>query len=502
MFLPLTPAKIKMSIISLSVAKTAEKFGGKPAIIYRENVITFAQLQEMTARLGNAFVGLGIEKGDRVAIWLHSCPEYVLAYLAALSIGAVVVPLDLGLKDELVNCLAHAEAKLLLTNKFDGVDFGKVSSCVRSLRHIVFCEETLPELIRNASDRPRQVNQAENDPAIIFYTTGTTGSPKGVLWNVRHLENAPRTMKHFLRLDEKDVKLCAVPFSHSGGLVYIQNCIAFGITMVLMRRFAPAAFVDNIQRYQVTCFHIVPAMFQSILSLKKIESLTLPSIRWVAVFGAPSPPELIERFERLCPRGKALNGYGLTETSPPTTLPPLDKIRRGSVGQAPPWVEMAILDEKGRQRSVGEEGEVAFKGWIVADGYYKAPELTRAALRNGWFCTGDLGRIDEDGYLFLAGRKKGVIIVGGLNVYTDEVEFVLHEHPGVKEAAVVGVHQDLRGEQVKAVIVPKDGVTLARGDIIAHCRRRLAPFKVPKIVDFVAELPKVGIGKVAKEQLR
>jgi acyl-CoA synthetase (AMP-forming)/AMP-acid ligase II len=271
--------------------------------------------------------------------------------------------------------------------------------------------------------------------------------------------------------------------------------------MVLMRRFAPAAFVDNIRRHQVTCFHIVPAMFQSILSLKRIETLTLPSIRWVAVFGAPSAPELIERFERLCPRGKALNGYGLTETSPPTTLPPLDRIRRGSVGRAPPWVEMAILDEEGRQRPVGEVGEVAFKGWIVAS-YYKAPELMRAAMRNGWFCTGDLGRIDGDGCLFLAGRKKGVIIVGGLNVHADEVEFVLHEHPGVKEAAVVGVRQDRRGEKVKAVIVPKDGVTLDAGDIIEHCRRHLAPFKVPKIVDFVAELPRVGIGKVAKEQLR
>ncbi|MDK2857218.1 MAG: long-chain acyl-CoA synthetase [Verrucomicrobiota bacterium] len=484
------------------LAKTAGKFGEKPAIVYRENVITFARLQEMTARLGNAFAGLGIEKGDRVAIWLPNCPEYVLAYLGALSIGAVVVPLDLGLKDELANCLTHAEAKLLLTNRFDGVDFGKLSDRAPSLRHIVFCEEMLPGLIRNASDRPRQVIQAESDPAIIFYTTGTTGRPKGVLWNLRHLDNAPRTMKHFLRLDENDVKLCAVPFSHSGGLVYIQNCITFGITMVLMRRFAPADFVDNIQRCQVTCFHIVPAMFQAILSLKRIETLTLPSIRWVAVFGAPSAPELIERFGRLCPRGKALNGYGLTETSPPTTLPPLDGIRRGSVGQAPPWVEMAILDGEGRPLPAGEVGEVAFRGWIVADGYYKAPELTRAALKDGWFCTGDLGRTDGDGYLFLAGRKKGVIIVGGLNVHADEVEFVLHEHPGVKDAAVVGVRQGLRGEQVKAVIVPKDGVTLTAGDIIAHCRRRLAPFKVPKIVDFVAELPRVGIGKVAKEQLR
>lgn len=484
------------------LAKTAEKFGEKPAIIYRENVISFAQLQEMTARLGNALVGMGIEKGDRIAIWMPNGPEYVVAYLAALSIGAVVVPLDLGLKDELANCLAHADAKVLFTNRFDGVDFRTVSRCVRSLRHIVFCEETLPELLRNASDRPRNVIQAESDPAIIFYTTGTTGSPKGVLWNVRHLDNAPRTMKHFLRLDENDVKLCAVPFSHSGGLVYIQNCIAFGITMVLMRRFSPADFVDAILRYRVTCFHIVPVMFQSILALKGIEDLTLPSIRWVAVFGAPSPPDLIERFKRLCPHGKALNGYGLTETSPPTTLPPLDEIRRGSVGQAPPWVEMAILDEGGRPRPVGEVGEVAFKGWIVAEGYHRDPERTRAAWKNGWFCTGDLGRIDEDGFLYLSGRKKGIIIVGGLNVHADEVEFVLHEHPGVKEAAVVGVRQGRRGEQVKAVIVPKDGVTLAVGDIIAHCRRRLAPFKVPKIVDFAEELPKVGIGKVAREKLR
>ncbi len=488
--------------VEMLLEKVAKKYGEKPAVIFNNTTLTFAQLRNKVLKLSNGLGSLGIKKGDKVAVCLPNCPEYVVSYLAIFSIGAVVVPLDLGLKNELVNCLRHADAKILIIKNAKQVELASIMKTVPTLEKVLVCEDNLPKIIEQASDTPVHATINDQDDSVIFYTTGTTGQPKGVLWNYRNLDNASKTMGYFVKLNAGDVKLCAIPFSHCAGLVYIQNCIFFGITMILMERFAPIEFVENIQKYKVTCFHIVPAMFEAILNLKQIEHRTLPTIRWVAVFGAPSAPSLIKRFEKLCPNGKTINGYGLTETSPPTVVPPLDKIKSGSVGTVPPWVEMTVLDNDGKSLPVGEIGEVALKGWIVAQGYYKAPELTKTVTKNGWFCTGDLGRIDKNNYLYIVGRKKQMIIVGGLSVYPDEIEFVLSEHPGIKEVAVIGISDKLRGEAVKAIIVPKSGASINREEITAYCRQRLAKFKIPRIIEFTETLPRVGIGKVAKEALK
>jgi acyl-CoA synthetase (AMP-forming)/AMP-acid ligase II len=486
--------------VERELAERAAAFGGKPAIVCKDATITFAGLRDETLKMANALSRLGVGKGDRVAIYLPNSPEYILAFLAILVLGGVVVPIHYGARRELAACLNHAGAKLLLTRQASDLDAAALAREAPALARIVG-EEELRELAAGASATSPGLSLSGDDPAILFYTTGSTGRPKGVLWRLRHLDNAPRILRHFLKVDERDVTLCAVPLSHSGGLVYLQECVSLGTTVVLLPSFSPVHFVEAARAHGVTCFHIVPVILEALLRLPRAEERRLPAVRWVAVFGAPSSPEQIVAFKALCPNAALLSGYGLTETSPPTTLPPIDSLRPGSVGMPPPWIEMAILDEDDRELPPGRIGEVAFRGWIVAE-YYNEPELTRAAMRNGWFHTGDLGRRDEAGYLYICGRKKDVIIVGGLNVHADEVEFVLSGHPAVKEAAVVGVADARRGEQVKAVVVLKEGATATAQDLIAHCRQHLANFKVPRAVEFRETLPRLGIGKVDKNKLR
>ncbi len=488
--------------IARELESRAARSPDKPAFLFKDNPITFGQLYEQTARLAHAFSRLGVGPGDRVGLYLPNTPDYARSFLACLAMGAVAVPIHYGSRSEVAACLNHADAKILLTSRAAALDVEALKREVASLTHIIHAENELDAMMAEASADPSSFRSpSESDPAIVFYTTGTTGRPKGVLWRARHLDNAPRIMEYFLGLGEEDVTICAVPLSHSGGLVYLQNCVGCGVTTVLQPAFSPPHFIQAVRAYGVTCFHIVPAMMEAISRLPRLDTLCLPSVRWAAVFGAPSSPDLIARFERLCPNAKLFSGYGLTETSPPTTLPPLDRIKPASVGVAPPWIEMAILDDENRALPPGQIGEIAFKGWIVAE-YYRDPELTRSVMGHGWFHTGDLGECDEEGYLYIRGRKKEVIIVGGLNVYADEVEFVLTRHPAVREAAVVGIPHAQRGEQVKAVVVLNEGRTATAKELIAYCREHLANYKVPRLVEFRDALPRVGIGKVNKNLLK
>ncbi|HBU08499.1 MAG TPA: long-chain fatty acid--CoA ligase, partial [Candidatus Omnitrophica bacterium] len=292
------------------------------------------------------------------------------------------------------------------------------------------------------------------------------------------------------------------------GLVYIQNCICYGITLVLMERFQPLEFLRNIQKYKVTCFHLVPSMYYALLNLKEFESFDLSSLRWVVVFGAPSDPHSLRRFQQYCPKAHLLNGWGLTETCPPNTVIPLGSKKIESIGKPAPWVVVKIAAEDDTGLPQGEVGEIIIKGWVVMEGYYKDPKTTAEVIKNGWFHTGDLGRFDEEGFLYIAGRKKDMIKVSGEIVYSFEVENVLLKHPSVQEAAVVGIPDKLRGEIVKAFVVFKQEAgsggsrTATIEDIRLFCREHLAHFKVPHNVEIRESLPKTPSGKIQKEKLK
>ncbi|MBM3249604.1 MAG: long-chain fatty acid--CoA ligase [Candidatus Omnitrophica bacterium] len=497
-----------MDLIKL-LAEDAYRLKDKPAVIFRDQPITFGRLRETSFRLADSLRTLGIKKGDKVGIYLPNCPEYICSYLAIWYLGATAVPLDYMLTtEELVSCLSHSEAKCLIARNKPNISFSQIKERCVVLNEIISCQEKtdltlwFEDLVTKGRDNPERDYIEDKDLAIIFYTSGTTGKPKGVLINYPHLGAPPMSMDFFADLREDDIAVCALPFSHLGGLIYIQNCISYGITVVLLERFLPLEFLRSIQKYRATCFWIVPSMYYAILQLKEFEVFDLSSLRWMVTFGASSSPDALRRFHKYCPNAHLLNGWGLTETNAPTTVLPIGSGKIESVGKPAPWIEVKIFDDNDRELAPGNVGEVAVKSWVVSDGYYKDAELTAETMRNGYFFTGDLGKYDTEGNLYIVGRKKEMIKVGGQILFEPEVEAVLFRHPDIAEAAVIGVADKLRGEVPKAFIALKEGSKLGEDELRSFLRQHLAGFKIPHYFEFVSALPKNRTGKIDKEQLR
>ncbi len=484
---------------------TVKTYPDKPALIFKGEEISFSQLYDNAAKLAQVLQAKGVLKGDKVAIHLPNSPQFAYSYLACFFLGAVGVPLDFMLKgDELQSCLDHSETKILLTQSKKDIDFNQLKNDVRSLTEVLFFGEEQgldAQMIAVSTELP-SIAIAETDPALIMYTSGTTGKPKGILLNHKHLQGSPEAMKHFVDLTDKDIKLAAIPLSHIGGFVYLQNCIHFGITVVLMARFNPFEFLENITRYKITCFHIVPPMYNAILTLKQIDKFDLSSLRWVVVFGAPSSPEILKRFHQYCPNAKLLNGWGMTETCPPNTVTPMNSDNIASVGKPAPHCEIKIFGDNDSELSSNEIGEIVIRGWVIMQEYYKDPESTAQTIRDGWLRTGDLGRFDDQGFLYIVGRKKEMIKVGGQIVYAPEVEAALYKHEDISEVAVIGVEDKMKGEALKACVVLKEGSQLTSEDVRYFAREHLANFKVPQTVEIYPELPKNRTGKIDKEQLK
>lgn len=482
----------------------------KPAFIFKDQPITFKQLRDTAFRLASSLKGAGIKKGDKVAIYLPNWLEYIYSYLAVWLVGAAAVPLDFMLtEDELVSCISHSEAKLLIAKHKANIFLENIRKNAPELKNIILCHDKIEgflnfeELLANPQEKADFLPSDDKDYAIIFYTSGTTGKPKGVLINYKQLGAPPESMDFFVDgIKGTDVTLCALPFSHLGGLIYIQNCIAHGLTTVLMERFIPSEFLKNIHSYKVTCFWIVPSMYYALLQLKEFETFDLSSLRWIVTFGSSNSPDALRRFQKYCPNAHLLNGWGMTETNAPTVVLPRGSKNIESVGRPVPWVEIKILDDKDIALPVGKVGEVAVKGWVVTDGYFKDPELTAQTIRNGWFYTGDLGRLDPEGNLYIVGRKKEMIKVSGEIVFEPEVEAAIQKHPDVAESAVIGTLDKLRGEVPKAFILLKEGKSLSEEELRYFLREHLAHYKIPHYFEFKNSLPKNRTGKIDKEKLR
>lgn len=496
--------------IARILESNAKRYSNRPAIIFKDQLISFRELKELSFRFANSIISLGVKKGDKIAIYLPDCPEYVYSYLAIWSIGATAVPLDFMLtEDELSNCLSHSESKLLIAKPKASVALFNLKENCTALEQIIVCygedEKFLSfaELLNKGKDEIPKLEIQGKDYANIFYTSGSTGKPKGVLCNYRQLEAPAKSMAYFVDLSDKDIALCgALPFSHLGGLVFIQAIIFLGTTVVIMERFIPFEFLKNIQNYKVTCFWLVPSMYYAILQLKEFETFDLSNLHWICVFGAPSSMDQISRFHKYCPQAKLIHGWGMTETQGPAVTNFRSLHKKESIGSPVPWIELKIFDENDQELAGGQIGEIVVRSWVVARGYYKDPELNQQAMRHGWFHTGDLGKIDRDGDLYIVGRKKEMLKVAGEIVFEPEVETVLQKHPQVVEAAVIGVPDKLRGEVPKAFIVLKDAAFLGEDDLRSFCRQHLAHFKVPHYFEFKPALPKNRAGKIDKEQLR
>jgi long-chain acyl-CoA synthetase len=483
----------------------------KDAVIFREEAISWDKLQERSIRLANSLKNQGVKKGDRVALYLPNWPEYIYSYLAVWVLGAIAVPLDFMLTtDELLSCLRHCEAKVFIFKPKANLRIATLKEKTPFLKVFITCQDRLEgcrffnDCIEDSNVNALNVNIAEDEPAIIFYTSGTTGKPKGVLISYKQLLAPPKSMEFFVNSDlsDKDTTLSALPFSHLGGLIYIQNTICFSLRLILMERFIPLEFLRNIIKYKVSFFWIVPSMYYAFLQLKEFETFDLSSLRWIVTFGASSSPDALRRFHKFCPNAHLLNGWGMTETNAPTAVLPMGSGKIESVGRPAPWIEIKIFDDEGRVVQTGKIGEIVVKSWVVTSGYYKDPILTKESKSNGWFYTGDLGRLDEDGNLYIVGRKKEMIKVGGEIVFEPEVEAAIQKHEDIAEAAVVGARDDLRGEVPKAFVVLKEGKSLDEKDLRYYLRERLANFKIPHYFVFKDSLPKNRAGKIDKEKLR
>jgi len=506
-----------MDFLSL-LEKQSSSYADKPAIIFRDTPVTFSQLKVTAFKIANGLAAQSITKSDKVAIFLPNIPEYIYSFLGVFILRGVCVPLDFMLtEEEVINFINHSESKVLIAQEKKSIDLVNVRNSCPSLKSIILFEENkLPESTEKdfifwgelLKEKAAFKKIAPNDSnhSSIFYTSGSTGHPKGVLLNYGHLKNPLETLDYFIHPGDKDSLLCAaVPFSHIGGLDYMLFMLYYGMTLVLMERFIPLEFMKNIDKYKTTIFCIVPAMYVAILSVKEYDKFDLSSLKFAVVFGAPSSPVLLERFHKACPNAYLLNGWGMTETAAPNSFLPTGTNTKEvpNTGKFPPGTEAKIVDGQGKSLPDEQDGELWIKGKAVMVGYYKEPELTNQALtEDGWLKTGDVSRRDKLGKYYIVGRKKEMIKVSGEIVFCPEVEEVIQRNPKVKEVAVIGVADKLRGEVPKAFVVLKENEQLNEDELRYFLREHTAHFKIPHHFEFIAALPKNRVGKIDKEKLK
>jgi long-chain acyl-CoA synthetase len=482
--------------------ESVTRWGEYISLVFDGREWTNVEQQRAANRFAHALRRLGLARGDRAVVLLPNCPEVLQAYAAILRAGGVIVPVVFLLgPDEVQHILADSEAKVVVTapefvTKIAGWT-GPVVLVGGGTGGLAW-----DDLVAGEPDTFPIVAREDDDLAVILYTAGTTGQPKGVALSHANLASNARAAAALHELDRTAWSLMVLPLSHSYGLTVMNAGSILGTKGVLLRWFHPEAVLETIQRYRVESMSGVPTMFVYLLHYPDAGRFDTSSMRVWGSGAAPLPLEIVEPFERKF-GGRILEGYGLTEASPVVSAHRLSGVRKlGSVGQAIPGVEIAILDDADRALPSGEIGEVCVRGPNVMQGYYRQPEETARTLRNGWLHTGDMGRLDADGYLFIVERKKDLIIRGGFNIYPREVEEVLYGHPAVAEAAVVGTRDPLMGEEVLAFVALKADAHADAESLIKFCQERLAKYKCPKQVRFVDALPKSPIGKILRKELR
>ena len=482
--------------------ENVERFGEYVSLAFEGREWTNVEQQAMAHRFAHALRWLGLGPGDRAVVLLPNCPEVLQCYRAILALGGVIVPVVFLLSaEEVRHILADSEAKVVVTapeflGKLDGWP-GPIVLVGGGAGGLAW-----DDLVAGQPDRITIVDRGDDDLAVILYTAGTTGRPKGVALSHANLASNARAAASLYELDRTGWALMVLPLSHSYGLTVMNAGHILGTKGVLLRWFNPEGVLDTIQRYRVQSMAGVPTMFVYLLNYPDAGRFDTSSMRSWGSGAAPLPTELVEPFEKKF-GGRLLEGYGLTEASPVVSAHRYSGVRKlGSVGQAIPGVEISILDDADHAVPSGEVGEVCVRGPNVMQGYYRLAEETAAALRQGWLHTGDMGRLDGDGYLYIVERKKDLIIRGGFNVYPRDVEEVLYAHPAVAEAAVVGMRDPVMGEDVLAYVALKPGATTDEATLLTFCQSRLAKYKSPRHIRFLDSLPKSPIGKILKKELR
>ena len=524
--------------VAALLEKAAKDFPGAVATRFYGKEMTYRELDAAASRFAGGLRRIGVKAGDRISVLMPNCPQFVIAFFGILRAGAVVVqtnPLYTPRELEEMYNDAGVETVVCVDLFFKNVAKARESTGVKRVV-VTDIKEYLPGLlaalypIKKKKDHgkivipeapwvhgfqallaagPLTVEPADvDDVAVLQYTGGTTGTPKGAMLTHRNLVvNTHQAIAWFPGLTPgREVFMCAIPFFHVYGLTTaLLGAVHIAAKMVLHPNPREIeAIMKLITKTKPTIFPGVPTMYVAIVNHPKVSKYDMKSVKACIAGAAPLPPEVRRRFESIT-GGKLVEGYGLTEASPVTHANPIFGLYKEGIGIPLPDTDAKVVDlETGtRDLPVGESGELAIKGPQVMKGYWNKPEETANVMtRDGWLLTGDIAVMDSDGYFQIVDRKKDMILCSGYNVYPREVEDVLFTHPAVKEAAVIGVPDPYRGETVKAFLVVKDGMTATREDVVAFCKERLAPFKVPKQIEFVKELPKTMVGKVLRRKLR
>jgi long-chain acyl-CoA synthetase len=499
------------------LAETAERMPDKTAILFRGQGTTYAEFDKRANQVANALISLGIAPGDRVALFMHNLPLFMEAYYGILKAGATVVPMNILYKTgEVEYILKDSGAKTLMSFSSAAVPYDKVALAAAAgapeLQSVIIAApETVPGslswavTIGDASPAAPAVTVNPDDVAVICYTSGTTGRPKGAMLTHRNLlSNCEQCMMlPNIATRTDDVVWLALPLFH----IYAMNVgmnltVMNGATMVLIERFDPVASLEAIQTYKCTVLYGAPPMFVVWAQLPTMHDYDLSSLRYIGSGAAALPVSVLEAFQSAA--GVPISeGYGLSEAAPVvTTNAAAPAVKPGTVGFPIPGVEIKIVDEAGREVPRGEMGELICRGANMMTGYWHQPEATAEALHDGWLHTGDLAVMDAEGYISIVDRKKDMIIVSGYNVYPREVEEVLFRHPAVADAAVVQYPDPYQGESVMAFVVLKQGQQATEQELIDYCRDQIAVFKCPRKITFRDELPKNNTGKVLRRELR
>jgi long-chain acyl-CoA synthetase len=473
----------------------------RPAVRFEDVELTYAESWDRCRRLAGALLALGLERGDRVAVVAQNSHRYLELYQAVPGAGLALVPLNhRHAGAELQHAIDDAGARVVLADR----EIADLPACVE---RVVDAAAGHDALVAGAEPADFPDDVSEDDLAGLFYTGGTTGRSKGVMLRHRSLVSNAMHLQAVLPFEPETCFLLVAPLFHLAGTLGVLATTWHAGRQVVMRAFDAAAALDLVERERVTMTQVVPSMLAAMCDEQLERPRDVSSLRHLTFGGAPSATETLRRARRAFPDAEMMTMYGTTETAPLVTALPglhvlLDAPQAHSCGRPLIGVQARVVDPEARTPlAVGEVGEVAVRGPNVMLGYWEQPEQTDAVLVDGWYHTGDLGRLDADGYLYLVDRAKDMIVSGGENVYSTEVEDVLYRHAAVREAAVFGIPDPRWGEAVYAVVVPRSPVT--EQELIAHCRESIAGYKVPKRIELRDEpLPKSGAGKLLKRELR
>jgi acyl-CoA synthetase (AMP-forming)/AMP-acid ligase II/ABC-type nitrate/sulfonate/bicarbonate transport system permease component len=501
-------------IVGEYLQRQAHERPDKVAVICNEVQLTFSELDRQSNMLANWLLAQGVKKGDRAVMLLPNCAEFAVVYFALMKIGVIAVILDFRLSPpEMAPLFDETEAKVLISHTKQKTFAVRMLRQKEHLRYVVLLGDEIGEeddlyyyerIVEKGDAQKPNIPLADEDEALYLYTSGTTGKPKGVILTYDHHTYFPESMKALQPLTDQDIQGSVLPMSHISGPIVLNLLVDMGHTLVIIDEIRPKKILEEIQRNKINYFHAVPPIFQMLLNLPSRERYDLSSLRFVAMMGTVVAEELMEEWAEEYPHAIPLQGYGATETSPLLTLTRYDDAPRkmASAGLVCPRAEVRIEDKEGKELPTGEVGEVIARGPQIMKGYFKNPKATEQKIKDGWYYTGDLGRFDEDGYVYILGRADDMIITGGMNVYPSELENILIAHEKVAEAAVVGIGDAERGQALKAVVVPKVGEEVSKRELMKFCRERLAGFKLPKVIEFRDSLPRSRTGKVAKRELK